>query len=269
MMLAGTLKAPGGRPTWGVTVSLLPKIGLGDAVQFSSLPENYFRSTGEKLVDLSRHWIFDHNPFVIREEGVVPRKSIVLWNFGHRNKWRYQPPRGDRKPGVYLSNAEIWAAAIGAKVYLNRPRLYVHEDFPFEQRKMVLLHANGKSHGQMPEHVLEHVKRKYGPTGELFQVGLDPVPGIPHIKTESIWELAEVVSKSRIFIGVDSGPSWIAACYPDVVTKILRTKPTPELFQDWVPLDPGNVHSHWDDRCRQIFNPSDVDVGFTSSYRRI
>src|SRR5512146_2942611 len=80
---------------FGVTITVP---GIGDAVQFSSLPENYFRSTGEKLLDLSRSWVFDHNPFVVRDVKRAPIRSIELWNFGHKNKWAFRAPRGQRRP---------------------------------------------------------------------------------------------------------------------------------------------------------------------------
>lgn len=131
----------------GITIN--PAIGIGDTVQFSSLPENYYLETGERLIDCSRSWIFDHNPFVIRNPERTPKKTIELWNFGHKNKWAWGDPRSSDKPAVYLSNAEIWASALGISVKLNRPRLYIHENFPFEKRRKILLHADGRSHGMI------------------------------------------------------------------------------------------------------------------------
>jgi hypothetical protein len=52
--------------------------GLGDKLQFSSLPENYFRNTGEKVIDVDRSRIFDHNPYVERDK--VPDRVIDLWS---------------------------------------------------------------------------------------------------------------------------------------------------------------------------------------------
>lgn len=248
-------------------ISIKPTIGMGDALQFSSVPENYFRETGCKIVDVSKPWFFDHNPFVMRIRA-RPTKTIEMWNF---SPTQYEWPK-IRPQGVYLSNAEIYAAVVGVKVArLNRPRLYKFEEFPFNDRKTILLHTDGVSHGVMPDHVIEHVKRKYGPTGRLFQVGLPGSKnvGLKLIETKTLWELAEVISKAQVYIGVDSGPSWIAACYPDVIVKKLRTKPSLDVLKTWVPLSIDNIHSHWDDRCQQIFNVSEEDVGFTSTYKKI
>jgi len=253
--------------TRGLGITINPKIGVGDTVQFSSVPENYFLSTGEMLIDESRCWIFDHNPYIDRTN--TAKETIELWNFGHHNKWRFKCPRTEG-PQVYTSNAEIWANALGVKnPKLNRPKLYQYERFPFQDRKTILLHVDGKSHGNMPDHIIDHVIKKYKPTGQLFQIGRGFDIGLPRIQTETLWDLAKVVAESRMLIGMDSGPSWIAACYPDVVVKKIRTRQCEEELQNWVPLEVRNIHSHWDDRCHQVFNQTDFDVGFTSSYRRI
>lgn len=242
------------------------KAGIGDGVQFTSLPENYFRATGKKLIDVSHPWYLDFNPFVTREDA-LEGDVIELWNWPKKYEW---PKVRD---GVYLSNAEIHASLFGVTPVLTRPRLYKFEEFPFEDREMILFHPFGRSHGSLPEHVIEHVINKYSLTGSLYQIGSieDPDLGLPRIITPTLWELAQVISEARMLIGVDSGPSWIAACYPDVVVKKVRTK-----FQDgfgeakdWVPLDISNPHSHWDDRLFQIHQTSEDDVGAFPSYRRL
>lgn len=247
-----------------IGISIRENIGVGDKVQFSSLPENYFRTFGEKLVDVSKAWIFDHNPYVVRD--VVPEKTIDLWNFPQI--WEWPKPRSE----VYLSNAEIWASLFKADVFLARPRLYKNEDFAFENRKMILFHTHGKSHGRLPDHVIDHVLKKYKPTGRLYHIGTDDEDfGIPKIHTSSLWDLSEVISKSRMLIGVDSGPSWIAACYPDVQIKKVRVRKVHGQvpMNEWVPMQISNIHSHWDDRLFSIHNVSEDDLGPFPSYRRI
>lgn len=253
-------------PPNSLGISIKPTIGIGDALQFSSVPENYYRSTGKRIVDVTKPWFFDFNPFVVRDAG-APAKTIEMWNFSPK---QYDWPK-IRPQGVYLSNAEIFAAVVGVPAALNRPRLYRFEEFPFERRKTILLHTHGTSHGIMPRHVLEHVLKKYGPTNRLVHIGPFGHPGlsIPKINTPTLWDLARVISEAQMIICMDSGPSWVAACFPDVVVKKLRTKPSVEAFKTWVPLAIDNIHSHWDDRCHQIFNVSEEDVGFTSSYRKI
>lgn len=253
-------------------ISIKKGIGVGDGLQFSSLPENYFRATGEKLVDVSRPWFFDHNPYVDRSREAPPNLVRELWNF-NPNRYPWPRPRsGGTKAQVYLSNAEIWASVLSVPVVMHRPRLYRFEEFPFQDRNMIVLHTHGRSHGAMPPHVVAHVVAKYGPTGNLYHIGPPASPvinGVPKIETATLWEAAEVISKARIFIGVDSGPAWIACCYPDVVVKKVRTRPHVDVLRTWVPLEIDNIHAHWDDRCAQFFNCTADDIGFTSSYRNL
>lgn len=254
-----------------IGISVAPRIGLGDGLQFSSLPENYFRATGKKLFDLSRVWFFDHNPYVERElpAGEALDEKSELWNFGPT---QYPWPRPREKPPVYLSNAEIWAARFKVPVVLNRPRLYHFEDFPFDRREVILFHPVGKSHGPLPDQVVDHVLKKYK-NQKLLQVGLpsDPGFGIPRLETPTMWDLAAAISRCRMFIGPDSGPSWIAACFPDIVIKKVRVRHPDgqKPLTNWVPLEIEAHHSHWDDRAFQIFNTGEDDMGFTQSYKKI
>lgn len=247
--------------------------GIGDGLQFTSLPENYFRATGRKLVDVSQHWAFDFNPYVERGKDLKIEKVLELWNFGPQ-QYEWPTPRKHlaQSPRVYMSNAEIHASVFKVPTVLNRPRLYKYENFPFEQRKKILFHSHGRSHGELPWHVVDHIVKKYS-TSELYHIGApgDADLGLPKISTPTLWELSKVISEARMLIGIDSGPAWIAACYPDVVVKKIRTK-----FQfgyrepqDWVPLEIENVHSYWDDRAFQIFNTTENDMGFTQSFKKL
>lgn len=250
-------------------IGIKSTIGIGDAIQFSSTPENYFNATGKKLIDISRPWFFDFNPFVVRTDE-EPEQTFEMWNFCPlQRQWPIPELRKD-KPKVYLSNAEIGAEVFGVPVSLNRPRLYQYEnEMQYSSRYMVLLQTKAISHGEMPLHIINHIIEKYG--NFLYHVGPygDHRPDIPHIKTPTLWDLSKLISVSRMFIGLDSGPSWIAACYPDVIVKKLRTKPSDDVLKTWVPLEINNIHSHWDDRCQQIFNIYEKDIGFTTSYRKI
>lgn len=245
-------------------------IGIGDKLQFSSLPENYFRAKGSRLIDVSNAWIFDHNPFVLR--GVKATDTRELWNFPQFEP--YMNPRlYPTDPAVYLSNAEVIATRFKVPVILNRPRLYRFEDYAFTQRHMILLQTHGKSHGILPDHIIDHVIKKYKSTGHLYHIGMpsDPDYGIRKLPTPTLWDLAELISKAKMVIGPDSGPSWIGACYPDVIVKKVRllTVHGQKPQKDWVPLEIENIHSHWDDRLAQICNPTEDDVGFMPSYKRL
>ncbi len=240
------------------------KVGIGDGIQFTSLPENFYHMTGEKLIDVSRPWYLDHNPFVIRD--VEPEKTTELWNYPKLYDW---PKIRD---SIYLTNAEVHANVFGLRnPVLNRPRMYQFEDFPFYDRKSILFHPFGKSHGSLPDEVIDHVLKKYKNKTHLYQIGLSSEPdlGIKRIKTETMWDLVKVISECRMLIGVDSGPAWIASCFPDIVTKKIRVQFQKGYCepQDWVPMDVKNEHSFWDDTTLfKIFNCTKKDLGFTRSY---
>jgi hypothetical protein len=249
-------------------ITIREDIGIGDKVQFSSLPENYFHTYGEKLIDVSKSWIFDHNPFVVR--GVNPDKTIELWNWPKTYEW--PKPKRDLK-SVYQTNAEIWANLFGIRPVLIRPRLYVYEEGLFAYRRRILFHPFGRSHGTLPDQVIDHVIKKYRHTGTLYQIGLptDPDLGIPKLVTPTYWDLANAISKCQLFIGVDSGPAWVAACYPDVVVKKVRNRLVhgEVPYQEWVPLAVDNIHSHWDDRIFQVFHTGENDMSYMQSYRKL
>lgn len=242
------------------------QVGIGDGIQFTSLPENYFLKTGQKLIDVSEPWYLDYNPYVLR--GMPPKKTIELWNYPKQYEWP------QTRKSVYMTNAEIHCNVFGLQdPRMTYPRLYRFENFPFAKREKILFHPIGQSHGALPDEVIAHVLKKYKGSN-LFQIGLasDPDLGIQRIHTPTLWDLTSVISEARMLIGVDSGPAWIAACYPDVVVKKIRTK-----FQygfcepkDWIPLDVNNSHSFWDDLSLfNIYNCFETDVGFTKTYRRI
>lgn len=251
-----------------IGIRIDPSIGIGDAIQFTSVPENYFMHFGSKLHDVNSHWVLDHNPYVTR--GVPPEKitrEVDLWK-AHCGE---QPVRQYERT-VLMSNAESHARHFDYTVSLNRPRLYRFEEYPFFERKRILLHVKGRSHGQMPEPIVEHVMEKYGHAVSLIGHDCDwkySLP-MPHkINTFDMWSLVEAISKCRMFIGVDSGPSWIAQCFPDILVKKVRLIPDINGLKTWVPLESCRVSSHWDDRSAFIYNPSTQDVGFTWAYTRI
>lgn len=260
--------------------SLLPEAfvikgeGIGDLVQFTSLPENYYRQTGKKLVDVEKRWAFDHNPYVLRNVEQVG-KVHHLWNYFCPSDMLKDPlPRV--RGTCYMTNAEIHLATVGYQnPHLIRPKLYQYDSISkYMAREDILFHPFGKSHGALSKKVIDHVLDQYGWTGNLLQIGLstDPDLGIRRLFTKDAWDLAKHISRAKMLIGVDSGPAWIAACYPDVIVKKIRVGFQDNLFdpKDWVPLSEKNPHSIWDDRTLfKMYWCGEDDVSFMESYRKI
>lgn len=236
-------------------------IGLGDGVQFSSLPENYHAEMGKNLTVESYNWFFDFNPFVSRTS--VPYERIHPWE-----RITNDPlPNPLFKEFQYNSNAEIGCSLLGLKkVKLTRPRLYRYEDT--YQTDRIVFHPHGISQGTMPQNVIDHIVNKYGE--RLVQVGIERETQFVRdcYYPNNFWDLARFISQSSGFIGMSSGPSWVAACFPKVWNKVIRG-PYPKLLQR-TPLDIRNLDSIWDDyTIFDFYNTTEHDISFTKGFKGI
>ena len=260
-------------------ITLGEAAGLGDKLQFSSFPENHFRNTGEKVVDLDRSWIFDHNPYVVRD--VAPSRTVDLWTAPWPMRRQITHEQYTAKP-VFASLAERTSSIFGHVAYLRHPRLYRFEDLPRLERRVVL-HTTGKNipprtnQGEdaqriLSEEIIGHVRATYRDY-EIVQVGAkeDVDAGVVDCRgLPDLWEMAKVIAQAAIFIGVDSGPSWIAACYPRVFRKKVLVQYPPEFLRSqFVPMHVLNLHVHWHDMSCLYYNRTRDDAGVTYSYLKL
>jgi hypothetical protein len=253
--------------------------GLGDQLQFSSFPENWYRNTGEKVIDVGASWIFDHNPFVLR--GLHPDRTVNLWSEPWPGRDRVNADQYTRKP-IYFSLAERTSSIFGQPAYLRHPRLYRFEDLPVIEKRVVL-HTTGKNlapHASLGEdrrrvlsdEIIEHVRTTYRGY-EIIQVGArDDVDArvVDRRGLDDIWDVVKIIAQASIFIGVDSGPYWIAACYPRIFRKkVLMQYPPDYLRNAFVPMHVLNNHVHWHDHSCYYYNRSSDDAGITFSYLKL
>jgi hypothetical protein len=258
----------------GITLGRAP--GLGDKLQFSSFPENFFRNTGEKVIDVDRAWVFDHNPYVVRD--AIPNQVIDLWS----QRWPQPTQAQFAARPIFFSQAERTSSIFNHTAYLRHPRLYQFEDLP-KLEKRVVLHTTGKktqpnaAQGEdqfrvLSEEILNHVRETYREY-ELIQVGstedvdahVIDSRGIP-----DIWEVVRIIAQAGIFIGVDSGPFGIASCYPRIFRKkVLMQYPAEFLRKSFVPMHVLNPHVHWHDASCLYFNRTSDDAGITYSYLKL
>jgi hypothetical protein len=254
-------------------------VGLGDKLQFSSFPENWYRNTGEKVIDLDNVWMFDHNPYVVRD--AVPTRVIDLWKQPWPMQQRVSQQDYVAKP-IFFSLAERTATIFKHVAYLRHPRLYRFEDLP-RLEKRVVLHTTGKkiqpqtalgedAFRVLSEEIIQHVLQAYRGY-EIIQVGskedvdarVIDFRGIP-----DIWEVVKIIARAGIFIGVDSGPYWISACYPGIFRKKVLMQYPPEYLRDrFVPMHLLNLHVHWHDASCLYYNRTSDDAGITYSYLKI
>lgn len=228
--------------------------GIGDKIQFAHLPENYFRNFGEKLADLSGCWVFDYNPFVVRDfkrEDI--HKVIDLWCLQFNAE-------------DYLSSGERQMAKLNwGKSYVRHPRLYRYEDVEIKPRTVVV-HTNGKSEGGvMPDKMIEQIEKNYK-GWDIFQIGGDNDRPTPFTQKRNLglWESAELIASSQVFVGVNSSMMNIAACYPRVNRKVFINRNDTEKYY---PVS-GNMSS-WIDYNWTYITASEDDEGIAYSYKKI
>jgi hypothetical protein len=230
--------------------------GIGDQIQFAALPEIFFQNIGEQVVDLSDSWVYDHNPYVIRDKNIKDLEILNLWNHSH-----------SYSPNKYLSSSERFFKNSRFKnflINLRHPRLYKFENMPLIPNRIVI-HASGKSEGgEIKDEVLDIIANQYK-NFEIIQVG-----GTQDKKTNfisalglSLWGTVEIISQASIFIGVNSGMMNIANCYPRINRKIILNR------NDYETLTPYNENNGWLDYNIQYFNQTSKDIGITYSYSKI
>jgi hypothetical protein len=255
-------------------------LGMGDRLQFASFPENYHRNTGEKVIDVDHTWVFDHNPFVLR--GEEPTHVINLWRQPWPELARIAPRDYFAKP-VFFSTADRTAGIFNHVAYLRHPRLYAYEDLPRIPNRVVL-HTTGSRKARiqpeqgedeyrtLPEHIIDLIRKTYR-NYDVIQVGAkDDVDAnvIDCRGLDDIWETVRLIAQASIFIGVDSGPSWISACYPGIFKKKVLVQYPPEfLRKSFVPMHIMNPHHHWHDFSFTYYNRSQDDAGVTFTYLKL
>ena len=247
----------------GITTS---GYGIGDKIIISSFPENYYKNTGEKLIDVHKSWVFNYNPYIIRDE--IPSKIINFWN---TNDINYNLIKECVLPSVAANVCENFKF----ETYLRHPRLYVYEDLPIKNNQ-IAVHLNGISVGDCPDYIVEQIINNYQGF-DLLQIGTkndyngNPTkhyPGLINMLGLDIWDSVKIISESIIFIGIDSGMMNVSFCYPRVNKKIIILY-EPEYIKKTFPMASNNIYSQWLDHSFSYFNKFDKDIGFTYSYKKI
>lgn len=256
----------------GITFKDAP--GIGDKIQFTSVPENYYLATGKKLIDVDKSWVFDYNPFVVRDS--EPDQIVDLWNYDLKKIRIHRP--------VYTCLAERNAAMLGVPAQLTHPCLYRFEENQANSGYIVI-HTTGspgihewRGYDQpmaLSREVCEHVVNRYRSQYGILQVGKHadvPCEGAEDMRGVSngdIWRLVRMIAGAQMFVGPDSGPSYIAACYPRVQAKKVLMQAPPEYFDDYIPMQVANSGTHWHDFNFRYYNRSARDAGMTLSYLKI
>ncbi len=157
------------------------------------------------------------------------------------------------------------------------PRLYKYEDPNDVVQDQIAIHiGRGVSTTQyIPHNVIEEIRKRYS-NYKIIQVGGEQDNDSPFIdkRAQSIWEMVEIIAKSAIFIGINSGPMNIANCYPHINKKLILNYAASTWDEDSIarfePLGGHISHNYsWCDHGWQYYNTEEHDIGMTYSYKRI
>lgn len=227
--------------------------GLGDKIQFTSLPENYYKNTGQKLyVNPAQEELFIYNPYVLHG---TSNQILNIWDISHK----FQPN--------IFGQAAACCEFFKMKCFCRHPRLYKHEELDVSS-EFITLHTTGKSFGSLSDEVLSFILERY--KGKvIFQIGgkndkfIDS-PAIIDKRGLDIYDSACFIAKSHIFIGVNSSMMNVAKCYPRVNKKIIISE-NENNFPAVIP----NKTSNWLDYNMMYFNEKEHDLGISMTYRKL
>lgn len=232
--------------------------GLGDKIIFTSFPENYYKNTGEKLIDTQNYWVFDNNPYVLRN--TIPNNTINLWNLGGIYD----------KSHVLPSIAERTCNFFNFNTFIRHPRLYKYEDNLLKPNQIVV-HLSGNVAGTVPEFIANQILNNYKGF-DLLLIGNKNdtyFPGFINKLGLDIWDSIKLISESILFIGINSSMMNAALCYPRVNKRIILTDTDENYIKNIIPMDTFIPHHHWLDHSLTLFNMTDNDLGATYSYNKI
>ena len=230
--------------------------GIGDHVYHTYFPEVYYKNVGRKIVDLNSKWCYDFNPYIERNAPV----DIVLcpWCINDR-----------LPPSDVLSTTEFIFKPCGFDIRLRHPRLYKFEDAE-KIPNSICVHTNGNSrHTSISDSAISLIQEKYKGY-QIFQVGGVNDKETPFIDKRGmpLWDTVELIARSQMFIGVNSGMLHIANCYPSVWKKVILNEYSLEELKEWRPCS-SIRNAFWLDTSIMYFNESEEDIGITFSYRSI
>lgn len=236
---------------------------IGDCISLSSIPENIFVTNGSKIVDMHKLWVYDYNPYVLRD--VDPDKVM---NFCFNRKRFFEQVGEFTLPNIHQANSSI----CGANISLGGPRLYKYEDIkPAAKTLCVHVTPHGKEmRDNIPDEVLKTIRINYSDYN-IVQVGGKndkKFDGAIDYRGTSIWEMVKIIASSEIFIGISSGPIHIADCYNHVRKKIIIFGNIDDLVR-FKPRSSQYMGGDWINYNWEYYNLSEIDIGATRSYLKI
>jgi len=241
---------------------------LGDRLCRISLFENYYKNTGDKLIDLIGMEYTKYNPYVLQISDIHPN---TLSRIEKRCLWNY-PPRAVPFDSFKTMAHEVCARWDLPVCYLNRSRLYKYEDSIKFPRSLVI-NTTGRGHGAIPLHVIKHIREAYKNYTIIQIGGLTDIDAGADLDRRGcdFWESAKYMSECEIAIIPDSFCYWLSKCYR-MHRKVILTNLSAENCEKFLPR--GYHIDNWEqdwwlELDAEFYNIYEQDFGITKSYLSI
>jgi hypothetical protein len=267
-----------------ICLSLDGASGIGDKLQFASLPEAFYKWHGVRLIDCDESWVFDNNPFVRRDvedylkvefEGSI---TDVPFIYCRERDWINSDLKGNKVIQVggsmqsllivkiYPNGSDDWITS-SRNFWLNKlveiipskkpeldiprgPRLYKYEDPSIVKPNQIAIHVgpSNSTYQYIPSHVLDKIAERYS-NYDIVQVGSLKDRNTQFIDKRGlkIWDTVKTIAESAIFIGINSGPMNIANCYPHINKKLILHNNYHWTTDEFVRFEPlcGAIVPNW------------------------
>jgi len=222
------------------------KTKIGDNLILTEFPEN-LHEAGYTFIDKYNNPFLKYNPYVTKID--YNDDNLVELNFNKLDQ------EFIRKPYNINSRSDLLFNYLNIKIKpkILGPKLYIHEGV--EKENIILLHTQGKL--PLPNNIIDHVLTKYSKHYTIVQID----------KPDYEWEyLAEIASKSIMFIGTDSWISHLAQAYMSNVNVFIEFKFIKFFNNTSQPFGNSSMGNIWLHPNNYYFNETDRSYGFTNSY---
>jgi len=247
-------------------------VNIGDSIIYSTYPENFYLNFRNKLIDMDNHWVFDHNPFVVRNqepEVVIDIHTLIHEGWVHNSK------------NIFFDNIisrNNFSSDLMFKIFINKPNLYIHTDIKPDENKLAISIKGRSFSDDIPDEIINLILDKYK-NYQIYQIGGLNDPIIPSAVNKlglSIFDTAKVIAESKIFIGVNSGMMHIANCYKNVTKKIIynnKNASKDQISKASIRIPQDSTYHlagfDWMYGDNEIYNMHEEDLGITKSYLKI
>ena len=234
---------------------------IGDKIILTEFPEN-LHNVGYNFINKHNNPFLKYNPYVGNNKSATTVDFREIdYNFIHNAK--HIDSRSDLL-FEYLNLDRF-------KITLKKPKLYIYENN--KKENIILIHTTSKGL-TIPDWIIEHVYSKYNKNFRIIQIVPPNEERIPNVEYKDFdfyndpWEeVAEIASKSIMFIGVDSWVSHMAQAYIPNINILITSFFIKQFNNNSRPFSTGGtIGNIWLHPNNYYFNESNRSISFTNSY---